>query len=265
MKKLNELLVEEEFAYAFGLLLADGSISRCKGKKGRVTLEINERDSDIIYYMANVLKDYRPKINRRTKTTNFKENNKLIRLALSNTQLVNEIEECGLPSGKKSKTCGLPTCNYNVKGLFRGFVDGDGSLGITSQGVPFISVVTASEDMKEAFLDLSQNLFGYRKKTSRNKRDDVYNIIWTREEAVELANFLYQGSEGKCIKRKYAKYVEIMAWVRTKPKASPRIVWTPEMDDIITSHRECEAMKLLGLSQHIVQYRRKKLKLAIKS
>jgi len=55
--------------------------------------------------------------------------------------------------GRKSYSINLPKSELSEKDYFRGVIDGDGSLGLTSNGYPFVSLVTSSEAFAEAYLN----------------------------------------------------------------------------------------------------------------
>lgn len=263
-KKFKDLLVLDEYAYVYGFLIADGSIHRTgQYRKAKISFEINERDESILYKMASIMGDYRPKISHRTKDTNFKDNNKLTCLRFNNTQLADELEECGVFSGKKSNICTTPIVEYHEQAFFRGLFDGDGSLGFTSSGVPFISIVTASEDMKNAILQLGEKLTKTKKVTSRNKRDNVYNIMWTNEDAITIAKYLYGYETNFKLDRKYASYLKMLSWVRTKPHRIT-IDWDDQMDAIIMGNTPYIAAKILGISQCGAWRRKQKLEKLLK-
>ena len=83
-----------EVSYLLGLLHTDGWHSGCVDHKGKVGIELHERD-------------------------------------------VAPPRECGLVS----------------RAYLRGVLDGDGSVGFTRTGAPFVSLVTASEPMARFFED----------------------------------------------------------------------------------------------------------------
>lgn len=62
-------------SYIFGLLVTDGSLYLSKkGSKGKVTLEVNNKDSDIIYKLYNIIPN--SSVRQRIRNTNFKNNYK---------------------------------------------------------------------------------------------------------------------------------------------------------------------------------------------
>ena len=86
-------------------------------------------------------------------------------------------------------------------------MDGDGSLGMTGQGLPFISLVTKSEYLKEGYLDFLESHLGIKKNVSRNKRDGVYNIMSNSKPALVISNYLYSNNPKLYLDRKYNNYL----------------------------------------------------------
>jgi hypothetical protein len=248
-KQFKDLLVLEEYAYFYGLLLADGNIQR-RGvyNKAQIRVELSARDEHILVELRDLLAVYRAKIRRRTKDTNFKKEVSTVSLSISNTNLANELEVCGISSGKKAEYCDKPTVEFNERGFFRGFFDGDGSLGLTRDGTPFISIVTKSEAMKNTILEFTYSLTRSRKNVKRNTRDNIYNLTWRNEDALAIADYLYGGNPTYKLNRKYESYLRMKKWIRTKP-IHPTIDWTPEMDALILEIGYTKASKVLSISQ----------------
>ncbi|WP_082622779.1 LAGLIDADG family homing endonuclease [Terrabacter sp. Root85] len=117
-----------EVSYLLGLLHTDGWHSGCVDHKGKVGIELHERD-------------------------------------------VAPPRECGLVS----------------RAYLRGVLDGDGSVGFTRTGAPFVSLVTASEPMARFFEDQVWEVCGVRRSTRRNTRDRVFNVMVTNTSAALMA------------------------------------------------------------------------------
>lgn len=52
-------------------------------------------------------------------------------------------------------------------------------------------MVTVSEQIKEAYLDFLLKKYSLHKQSSRNKRDNAYNIMISGEDAVQLVKDLW--------------------------------------------------------------------------
>lgn len=200
-------------SYIYGLLVTDGTLYLTTRNKGRIILEIQYQDKDIVEKLCKVIPDSR--ISERTRNTNFKKKYHSISFCNYRLEFREWLIDCGFPQENKTINACPPVCSYDEKGFWRGVIDGDGSLGFASAGFPFISFVTKSEQLKQAYCDFLFENFNIKKNVHRNKRDNVYNLLVYREDAVRLANFLYCGlSHDMYLNRKYDKAVKISKWKR---------------------------------------------------
>ena len=135
-------------------------------------------------------------------------------------------------------------------------VDGDGSLGITKQNYPFVSFVSESREIVDYILDFISDITGNDKKTlNRNKRDNIYNVMITREDAIKFCKIVYYDN---CLSlnRKYEKSKEVRNWIRTNKKIDfKRKFWTKEEDDYILEHEIEESMEILGRTEKSIKIR----------
>lgn len=255
----------EFWSYFLGFLQADGTIALNK-KHGRISFELSMRDADILYLIKAELPIY-SSFKSRTRDTNFKKNYTSGCLYISNIELcVEMVQKFGIPIGKKSRLI-KPIMNVVEKDYWRGLIDGDGSIGITSSNRPFISLTTDSEPIQEAYIDLIHRLTNRQLLVSRNNRDGVYNIILFDEDAQRLSDFLYQDSS-IYISRKYENYLKVKEWVRPsdrKKAINPQKSWTSEEDEIIMSNSIREAAKKLNRTVSSVSNRRTRLKGKLKA
>lgn len=220
----------------------DGSLVNSSRGRGRFSIELNKTDCHLIDEFADLLA-VKSSISSRTRNTNFKEDYESYSLIIFNKDFRKELESYGFPSGKKSNKIKIPNCGMSVKDFWRGVIDADGSLGLTSQNFPFISLTTKSEHIKNEFIDLIETITGKKKNVNRNKRDDIYNIMLTKESAVALIKYLYEGSE-IYLKRKFAKAVDIIKWER--PKGSGVFSkWTESELDFIQNNTINDSVKKL--------------------
>lgn len=229
-------------SYYFGLLLTDGNLSLYERNRGKVTLEVSERDADIIELLVENIPN--STLRRRERDTNFSDDYKSIVFSNHRKEFRDFLIENGFPVKNKTQTCGTPTGEYSERDFWRGIIDGDGSIGYIADGSPFISLVTKSENLKKSFLELLKKRFNIIKNISRNKRDGIYNIMVKNEEALLLGAYLYKGSKF-FIQRKYESFLSISEWKRTKKKINRRS-WTSEEDSYILSHSIEESMKYLN-------------------
>jgi hypothetical protein len=116
----------------------------------------------------------------RKKITNFGKIN-LSTLSVCDKNFRQQINKLGVPYGKKSEIIEPPKAKYSEIDYWRGIIDGDGSLGITKNNLPFISLVTASQNLAEAYVLFLEKNIGYKKKLNKNKKDGVYNLMVTSQ------------------------------------------------------------------------------------
>jgi len=235
------------YAYFFGLVQADGHLSRSKQNlnKSKLSIELNIRDKKLLDNIQRML-ELKSHISIRTRKTNFSNSSTTAIFTLCNMQFNREIQDLGLPCGKKADIIKPPNGKFSKIDYFRGLLDGDGSLGTTAQGFPFISFVTSSEFMAAAYLQFLQKLTGKCKKLKRNKRDNVYNIVVYKEDAVQLATVLYY-PHCFAMSRKYKKARFIQRWKRPKDmhRALNRKCWSQEENQYIRQHTILQSSKKL--------------------
>lgn len=134
-------------------------------------------------------------------------------------------------------------------------------MGFTSKGVPFLSLCTISEDIKDYFVKKIFEITSFDKKTTRNKRDGAYNISITRDTAKAMSNYLYYDG---CLSlsRKFKKAKELRSWTRPdhfKKKPNSKW-WTEKEDNIIMNNSVSDSMHLLERSNKSIRTRIYRLK-----
>lgn len=243
-------LTQPHMAYLLGLLQTDGHYYK-SGNKGKIILESNLKDVDIAHKLAKIL-PVKSTLKYRTRITNFSEDSSTFVWSIYDKEFRDSF---GLLPGAKSDSIEPPNEPYSEVDYWRGVIDGDGSLGISaSTSRPFVSLVTASETLKEEYLSFLEKHLGFRKSISRNTRDSVYNIMINNEDSITISSLLYYPG-CLCLDRKLSKAKEIYGWVRDVPKAPRRISWEDwELEHLLTkpieesvallSHRTEKAVKL---------------------
>lgn len=165
-------------AYIYGLIQTHGHYSSYSRNRGRISIELSERDKDILFKIESIL-PVSCTINTRTRSSST-----TYTLNIFDQSFRTMLEEFGLAPGKKSSSIRPPDFNaHNLieRDYWRGVIDGDGSLGFTKQGNPFISLVSKSNDLIEPYKDLIKIHCDFRPITKRNKRDDAYNVTVFRQ------------------------------------------------------------------------------------
>ncbi|MEU9356964.1 hypothetical protein AB0D35_02425 [Streptomyces sp. NPDC048301] len=183
-------LEDPRYAYMFGFLQADGHLAAGPGRKGRLTVEINVRDIAILREFQR-LTPYNSSVTERVRSTNFSASHHSATWTLCALEARNKINRLGLPYGRKSKRITPPRVEFARRDYLRGVIDADGSVGRTSQDLPFVSLTTASAAVGAYLCRYAKKVTGARREIRRNTRDKIYNVLYTKEAAVELAGHLY--------------------------------------------------------------------------
>jgi hypothetical protein len=220
--------------------------------RGKITLELSDRDSDIIFKINHELPEI-SKITERIRNTNFKENYKTITLSIYDLNFRKNMKKY-IPVGKKSSIVYKPD-NVIEKDYWRGIIDGDGSLGFTKNNIPYISLVTKSKLLATSYISYIKDIVGIDKITTVNKRDNVYNIMLTNENAQMLIKELYYDN---CfsINRKIKNSIEILLWKRPdniKKVTWSRKKWSKDEDDFILSFSLEESVKVLNRTEKAIK------------
>src|ERR1700744_1298254 len=140
-----------EYSYMIGFLQCDGHMSKDSRNRGRVRVELSERDKDILLIFKNIT-PYYSSISFRERKTNFSEKSKTVIWSLYAQEGRTILKNAGLPCGSKSEIIEIPS-GVIKEDYFRGVIDADGSVGMTGQGFPFISLTSKSEFLINGFLD----------------------------------------------------------------------------------------------------------------
>jgi hypothetical protein len=165
--------------------------------------------------------------------------------------------ESGIPYGSK-RDVRIPQWARNSKHFWRGVIDGDGSLGITKTNRCFLSLVTKSEHVAQAFGELLKSITGKHKEINRNKRDAVFNITIFIEDAKKVIEFLGYNDTNITIPRKKQSALDVLSWVRPsnmKEINFARKKWTPEEDAFILNHSLPESVSMTRRTEKSIKIR----------
>jgi hypothetical protein len=260
---MEKIEINKNISYLIGLFQTDGSLYETTRNRGKFQLELNIKDGDIIYKIANLIK-YNYKITKRERITNFGEN-KTITITVHDIEFRKLLKLWGIPAGKKSEIIAPPLHikELSIPDYIRGLYDGDGSLGLTKQNKPFMSLTTKSEDIKNFIVDyISKITNNDLKCPGRNKRDNIYNITLFNEDSKLLSETLYY-ENCLSINRKYEKSKEIKEWKRPaeiKKRDYQIRKWTKEQDNFILSNSIEDSMEVLDRTEESVKMRLWRLK-----
>jgi len=248
-------LENPDHAYMFGFLQADGHLYEGTRNRGRISVELSARDTPLLEAFQRLC-PWPSSIRHRTRTTNFAADHTSVIWTAHAREFRERLVELGLPAGRKSFSVAPPEPPFAERDYLRGLIDADGSLGRTAQDVPFVGLTTASEAWMGFFCHYTRELTGARRTVNRNRRDGVYNILFTREDARALARDLYPPG---CLTlpRKLAASADVASWVRP---AGMRRAWTPEDDRLLlAADTAAAAAVVLGRSVSSCSMRRWRL------
>ncbi|MEU1365837.1 hypothetical protein ABZ454_06850 [Streptomyces sp. NPDC005803] len=226
-------LTDPEYSYMFGFVQADGHLSAGSGQKGRLTVEINVRDVAILREFQR-LTPYHSSITERIRATNFADRHHSAIWSLCSLEARSLINELGIPYGRKSRRITPPRVDFSARDYLRGVIDADGSVGITGQGFPFVSLTTASTAVGAYLCFYTKQVTGAQRYIKRNARDGIYNVMYTMEAAVRLAEHLYYPG-CLALRRKQEAAGTVFAWQRppgVKPRGKNRR-WKPWEDEVL--------------------------------
>lgn len=256
-----------EHSYFFGFAQADGSLTKTSRNRGKLQIEIGESDLHLLKSFKALFSSVYSSITLRERDTNFKKNHRSFVWSIFNMDFREEINGIGIPYGKKTEIIAPPKTDFCERDYIRGLVDGDGSIGVTVKGLPFISLVIKSEDLKEYLFDIIEKITGERKRLNRNKRDDVYNIMINREKAQEFIKYLYYPN-CLALRRKLRSAGKALKWER--PKEMSRVLnkkfWEKREDEYILTHsvkESCDYLERTKLSVGMRLWRLKNNKIKI--
>lgn len=213
---VNEQLIEnyfenidcEEKAYFLGFIFADGSVS----DKGQLTIDINEKDIDILLAFKQVIKS-NCKINTRTKG-----NSVMSRIAIKNNNFVQHLHKYGIVPNKTKNTKHLPL-NLIPKNLWRhflrGLIDGDGWISRPIESCKTwykIGFVTQYATTAQDFVNMINEIIE-DKWTNKiiNRNNNQYAVVQVQKktQVKQLATALY-ADNNICLSRKLLIAQEII-------------------------------------------------------
>ncbi|RKT77728.1 hypothetical protein DFJ68_1155 [Terracoccus luteus] len=244
-------------SYLLGLLQTDGSHHGSLDGKGKVSIELAVRDLAVLQALQPHVPCY-SSLRLRTRETNFSSASSTATLAFFNQSVRRELSTLGLPPGRKARTTApVDQSLVSSRDYLRGLLDGDGSVGITARGYPFVSFITASEAMARHVESEIERVTGARRRCGRNTRDAVFNVMVANEPAAMLAAYCWS-EQDISIPRKRASASQVAGW-RPPPGrrfGAPRKLWTDAEDAVLHSGSVESVARLLNRTERSVAMRR---------
>jgi len=209
--KFNEAffdVITPESAYWIGFLMADGSISQIKthangGITPYVTLKLQLADLEH-------LKKYRKSIDSTHPISVYKdkEGHRSCRLGFSAKKLAATLAQYGVLPRKSISATIRGGLEYN-KDVWRGIIDGDGSLG--NNGKRRLTLY-GSYSLVLQFKEFVEKIMGVPIHSSPQQRRSIYSITLCGSLAVNVVRILYEGCS-LALARKLEKAKLIMATI----------------------------------------------------
>lgn len=249
-------LQQPEIAYMFAFFQGDGHLFETTRNRGRLSVELSVRDESILHEFS-ALMPCRTFVSYRTRETNFARRSATAVWFLHDRTVREDLKELGLPPGRKCETIQPPLVPYSARDYLRGWIDADGSVGVTGAGRAFVSLTTRSEAIKDLFIQHVETVTGRRKVATRNRRDGVFNLVVLGWMAYDLADDLYYPN-CLALARKYVAARRIVEGPRP-PVTKDQRTWLPEDDEIVLSCDNAEAALRLDRTIKSVQMRRWRL------
>ncbi|GEM33678.1 hypothetical protein NN3_46850 [Nocardia neocaledoniensis NBRC 108232] len=250
-------------AYVIGLLQTDGSHEGSLDGKGRISLELAVRDENVLLQVADILPCY-SSIGRRSRSTNFADHSETATLRFYDRGTRQALANLGVPVGRKARHIEPPAQPFARADYLRGLLDGDGSIGFTRKGEPFISFVTASPTAAEFFCRAVRDVCGVERSCRPNQRDGVCNVMVLNRAAAQLAAWAWCEPVVIGIERKRAAAALVAQWSPPAAKEGrygvTRKQWTAADDDVVLEHSPTVAAGLLGRTVSSVSARRWRLR-----
>lgn len=191
----SEFLVKEFFsrldensAYYFGFILADGNLW-----KNKVSIEIQRKDSEILekFLTLTGLKcsvNYRDRLDKRTNKTYS-----MCSIGFSNKYLVESLVDIGLTESKSTKEK-CPDIFKNNKHFWRGIVDGDGSLNLRDGHYPILSLCGSQEICKD-FLIYCESIDPKCTTKIYNLKGNFASVTFNGTKCLKVVDHLYNDCE----------------------------------------------------------------------
>ena len=216
-----EIIDTEEKAYILGFICADGHID---GEAYRITIALQESDSDILYKIRDCMQSTHPIKHNIKKENPYKKSDRPVleqcSLSVNGKKLITPLINMGL-AGKKTYTLDSSIMQYVPKELWkhflRGYIDGDGNITWKkhyNSGYKYLLQVCGNEDfLNGSFQEyFHSNCNIYKFKTSKQC------CIWKLSDKKEILlalNDMY-GNAKIYLDRKYKIYQYAMWSCKTE-------------------------------------------------
>ena len=108
METTNINLENPNYAYLFGFIQSDGHLYNTTRDRGRVSIEVSEKDEEILWVFKSLI-PFNSSITKRVRQTNFSSSLTSVLWRVYDKRFRDQLESWGLPSGSKSAIVKLPS------------------------------------------------------------------------------------------------------------------------------------------------------------
>jgi hypothetical protein len=192
---------DEKSLYFYGLLLADGCLSKNKsGKYNHIAIALKEEDK----YMLQYLLDYLGSDNSIRDVSYFdKRTNKTYHsnsISFNDTEIVSRLVSYGFSPRKSLKEVVPPSPIKDSRHFWRGMIDGDGCLYKKGKSLK-ISLV-GSKEINTAFNDFVESNVKIITKREVKHRNNLFYIVYTGDDARRVSKLLYEDASIFLLRKK---------------------------------------------------------------
>lgn len=196
-----------QMAYLLGFLIADGNI-----RDGNVRLELQEKDSEVVYFLKDCICPNREVKFRQRHDKRTGNIYKMVYVYFSSQKIIKKLEEFGIVPNKSGKEICPNIPDEFIPDFLRGILDGDGS--IIEGKVPYRDKIYKCFKVQissscESFLkDLKlKYLFGLGSVRKQGPKCYAWSLE-NRPDILKILSYIYNGNFA--LQRKYQKYLDFL-------------------------------------------------------
>jgi hypothetical protein len=213
MKPLGKVKLEwsPEFAYAIGLIVTDGSLS----KDGR-HIVLTSKDEEM---MHNFQKALGIKNNIGKKSSGSQKEKKYFITQIGDVLFYKFLESIGLEKNKTKTIGAVSVPDKYFPDFLRGHFDGDGCIYSywdprwRSSFMYYVTFVSASKNHIKWLREEINRLYGIKGHCSDKPAGSVYQLKYAKKESNTLLKNIYYNSDALCLSRKHLKIKEVLGTI----------------------------------------------------
>lgn len=196
-EKFFSIIDSAEKSYFLGLLFADGSVVLNSERAPYVSLELVEKDKEILEIFRSLLNCqndlyYNKRDNRENGTYTFGVRSQL---------LADDLAKFNIIPNKTYETTQVIFPENFLIDFLRGYIDGDGSIYQDAQGW-HLNITGHSKSVISQFQEQLDKLIEKTKPNAITCYQNVYKAVWNGQDAKQIINILYLKNDGIALSRK---------------------------------------------------------------